>query len=192
MPEGDSARCPWHCKRSRRGDKWPYGGSFPAAERGRRTTALASSPGRTFGRPPGRAGAPVATTRPSRRSSIAITGRSCRSAATCSPRSRKPRMPSSRPSYRPTTASASATARSHSAVLFTIARNACLSTLRARREQTAELEDVPTAGFERRQQRSDLRDLLADIRDCRTTSGGARALRARRTSPTRHRPCCGL
>src|SRR5215213_2316808 len=31
--------------------------------------------------------------------------------------------------------------------LYTIARNRCLSVLRARREQTAELEDVPTAGL---------------------------------------------
>jgi RNA polymerase sigma factor (sigma-70 family) len=50
--------------------------------------------------------------------------------------------------------------------LYTIARNRCLSVLRARREQAAELDDVPTAGLpEEVQQRSELRDLLADIRD---------------------------
>src|SRR3954447_7816806 len=49
--------------------------------------------------------------------------------------------------------------------LYTIARNRCLSILRARREQAAELHDVPTVGLsEEVQQRSDLRDLLADIR----------------------------
>src|SRR3954452_17736273 len=50
--------------------------------------------------------------------------------------------------------------------LYAIARNRCLSVLRARREQAAELHDVPTVGLsEEVQQRSDLRDLLADIRD---------------------------
>jgi RNA polymerase sigma factor (sigma-70 family) len=49
--------------------------------------------------------------------------------------------------------------------LYTIARNRCLSILRARREQAAELEEIPTAGLsEEVQQRSDLRELLADIR----------------------------
>jgi RNA polymerase sigma factor (sigma-70 family) len=49
--------------------------------------------------------------------------------------------------------------------LYTIARNRCLSTLRARREHPAELDDVPTAGLsEEVQQRSDLRDVLADLR----------------------------
>jgi RNA polymerase sigma factor (sigma-70 family) len=50
--------------------------------------------------------------------------------------------------------------------LYTIARNRCLSMLRARREQAAELHDLPTAGLaEEVQQRSDLRDLLGDIRE---------------------------
>jgi RNA polymerase sigma factor (sigma-70 family) len=50
--------------------------------------------------------------------------------------------------------------------LYTIARNRCLSMLRARREQPAELDEVPVAGLsEEVQQRSDLRDLLADLRD---------------------------
>jgi RNA polymerase sigma factor (sigma-70 family) len=49
--------------------------------------------------------------------------------------------------------------------LFAIARNRCLSTLRARREQAAELEDLPTAGLsEEVQQRADLRELLGDMR----------------------------
>src|SRR5688572_1780931 len=50
--------------------------------------------------------------------------------------------------------------------LFTIARNRCLSMLRARREQPAELEDQPTAGLAVEvEQRADLRDLLHDLRD---------------------------
>jgi RNA polymerase sigma factor (sigma-70 family) len=50
--------------------------------------------------------------------------------------------------------------------LYAIARNRCLSLLRARREQTAELDDVPTAGLsESVQQRADLRELLTDLRD---------------------------
>jgi RNA polymerase sigma factor (sigma-70 family) len=49
--------------------------------------------------------------------------------------------------------------------LYTIARNRCLSILRARREQPAELDDVPVVGLsEEVQQRSDLRDLLTDLR----------------------------
>src|SRR4051812_25575334 len=49
--------------------------------------------------------------------------------------------------------------------LFTIARNRCLSILRGRREQPAELDEVPTAGLaDEVQQRSDLRDLLDDLR----------------------------
>jgi RNA polymerase sigma factor (sigma-70 family) len=50
--------------------------------------------------------------------------------------------------------------------LYTIARNRCLSILRGRREQPAELDEVPTAGLaDEVQQRSDLRDLLDDLRD---------------------------
>jgi RNA polymerase sigma factor (sigma-70 family) len=50
--------------------------------------------------------------------------------------------------------------------LYAIARNRCISILRARREQAAELHDVPTAGLsEEVQQRSDLRELLADLRE---------------------------
>ena len=49
--------------------------------------------------------------------------------------------------------------------LYAIARNRCLSILRARREQPAELDDVPTAGLsEEVQQRADLRELLRDLR----------------------------
>src|SRR4051812_23399047 len=50
--------------------------------------------------------------------------------------------------------------------LYTIARNRCLSILRARREQPAELDDVPTVGLpDEVQSRADLRELLADVRD---------------------------
>ena len=50
--------------------------------------------------------------------------------------------------------------------LYTIARNRCLSILRARREQPAELDDMPTAGLtEEVQQRADLRELLGDLRE---------------------------
>ncbi|MEA2410616.1 MAG: hypothetical protein QOC77_1177 [Thermoleophilaceae bacterium] len=50
--------------------------------------------------------------------------------------------------------------------LYTIARNRCLSILRARREQPAELDDVPVAGLsEEVQQRADLRELLGDLRE---------------------------
>jgi RNA polymerase sigma factor (sigma-70 family) len=48
--------------------------------------------------------------------------------------------------------------------LYTIARNRCLSLLRARREQPAELDELPVAGLsEEVQQRADLRELLADL-----------------------------
>jgi RNA polymerase sigma factor (sigma-70 family) len=50
--------------------------------------------------------------------------------------------------------------------LYTIARNRCLSILRARREQPAELDDVPTVGLsDEVQSRAELRELLADVRD---------------------------
>src|SRR3954468_1813186 len=50
--------------------------------------------------------------------------------------------------------------------LYAIARNRCLSVLRARREQAAELAEVPTAGLsEEVQQRAELRELLGDVRD---------------------------
>src|SRR3954449_6699544 len=50
--------------------------------------------------------------------------------------------------------------------LYTIARNRCLSILRARREQPAELDEGPTVGLaDEVQQRSDLRDLLDNLRD---------------------------
>jgi RNA polymerase sigma factor (sigma-70 family) len=48
--------------------------------------------------------------------------------------------------------------------LYTIARNRCLSILRARREQPAELDELPVAGLsDEVQQRADLRELLADL-----------------------------
>ncbi len=48
--------------------------------------------------------------------------------------------------------------------LYTIARNRSLSTLRARREQPAELPELSTAGLnDEVQQRSDLRELVADL-----------------------------
>jgi RNA polymerase sigma factor (sigma-70 family) len=50
--------------------------------------------------------------------------------------------------------------------LYTIARNRCLSTLRARREQTEELHDIPAEGLsEQVQRRAELRELLADVRE---------------------------
>src|SRR3954454_19933765 len=50
--------------------------------------------------------------------------------------------------------------------LYTIARNRCVSVLRARREQAAELDDLPTDGLsEQVEQRAELRELLADVRE---------------------------
>jgi RNA polymerase sigma factor (sigma-70 family) len=50
--------------------------------------------------------------------------------------------------------------------LYTIARNRCLSVLRARREQAAELEDVPTEGLsDEVERRAELRELLGDMRE---------------------------
>jgi RNA polymerase sigma factor (sigma-70 family) len=50
--------------------------------------------------------------------------------------------------------------------LYTIARNRCLSLLRARREQPAELEELPTEGLaEQVERRAELRELLGDLRD---------------------------
>jgi RNA polymerase sigma factor (sigma-70 family) len=49
--------------------------------------------------------------------------------------------------------------------LYTIARNRCLSLLRARRE-TAELQELPTEGLsDEVERREELRDLLADVRE---------------------------
>jgi len=49
--------------------------------------------------------------------------------------------------------------------LYTIARNRCLSVLRARREQPAELDEIATVGLtEAVQQRDDLKRMLADMR----------------------------
>jgi RNA polymerase sigma factor (sigma-70 family) len=50
--------------------------------------------------------------------------------------------------------------------LYTIARNRCLSILRARRDQVAAEVDVQVAGLEEQvERRSDLRQLLRDLRD---------------------------
>jgi RNA polymerase sigma factor (sigma-70 family) len=50
--------------------------------------------------------------------------------------------------------------------LYTIARNRCLSMLRARREPPAELRDLPTSGLsEQVEERAELRQLLADVRE---------------------------
>jgi RNA polymerase sigma factor (sigma-70 family) len=50
--------------------------------------------------------------------------------------------------------------------LYTIARNRCLSVLRARREDLLESPEVPTAGLhDQVQQRADLRELLHDLRE---------------------------
>ena len=49
--------------------------------------------------------------------------------------------------------------------LYTIARNRCVSVLRGRREQAAELHEVPTEGLsEQVEHRAELRELLADVR----------------------------
>src|SRR3989442_917852 len=49
--------------------------------------------------------------------------------------------------------------------LYTIARNRCISILRARREELSEFVEVPTVGLaEEVQQRDELRRLLADVR----------------------------
>jgi len=50
--------------------------------------------------------------------------------------------------------------------LYTIARNRCVSVLRARREQAAELDEIPTDGLaEQVEHRADLRELLGDLRE---------------------------
>ena len=50
--------------------------------------------------------------------------------------------------------------------LYTIARNRCVSLLRARREQPAELEEIPTDGLtEQVERRAELRELLGDMRE---------------------------
>jgi RNA polymerase sigma factor (sigma-70 family) len=49
--------------------------------------------------------------------------------------------------------------------LYTIARNRCISVLRARREHAAELQEVATDGLsEQVERRADLRELLSDVR----------------------------
>jgi RNA polymerase sigma factor (sigma-70 family) len=49
--------------------------------------------------------------------------------------------------------------------LYTIARNRCLTMLRARREQPSEPPEIPTAGLQDEvQRRADLRELLDDLR----------------------------
>jgi RNA polymerase sigma factor (sigma-70 family) len=50
--------------------------------------------------------------------------------------------------------------------LYTIARNRCLSLLRARRESLVESPEIPTAGLhEEVQRRADLREMLEDLRE---------------------------
>ena len=50
--------------------------------------------------------------------------------------------------------------------LYTIARNRCVSMLRARREHPSELDELPTEGLsEQVEQRAELRELLADVRE---------------------------
>jgi RNA polymerase sigma factor (sigma-70 family) len=50
--------------------------------------------------------------------------------------------------------------------LYTIARNRCVSVLRARREHASELHEVPTDGLsEQVERRAELRQLLADVRE---------------------------
>ena len=109
----------------------------------------------------------AATRPPSRSSTTATTAGSSRSAATCS----APRE-EAEDAVQQTFTSAYTDLQSTSrdirlkAWLYTIARNRCLSILRARREQPAELDEQATAGLsEEVQQRADLRELLADLRD---------------------------
>ena len=50
--------------------------------------------------------------------------------------------------------------------LYTIARNRCVSVLRARREHASELHELPTDGLsEQVERRAELRELLADVRE---------------------------
>src|ERR687898_641208 len=50
--------------------------------------------------------------------------------------------------------------------LYTIARNRCLSLLRARRQEAAELDELPTEGLsDEVERRAELRELLADVRE---------------------------
>jgi RNA polymerase sigma factor (sigma-70 family) len=50
--------------------------------------------------------------------------------------------------------------------LYTIARNRCVSVLRARREHPAELQELPTEGLsEQVERRAELRELLADVQE---------------------------
>jgi RNA polymerase sigma factor (sigma-70 family) len=50
--------------------------------------------------------------------------------------------------------------------LYTIARNRCVSVLRARREQAAELQELPTEGLSAQvERRAELRELLSDVRE---------------------------
>ena len=85
-----------------------------------------------------------APSRRSRPSSTATTAASWPSAGTCSAPSRRPRTPSSTPSWPPiATCSRSSKPIQLRAWLYTIARNRCLSVLRARRERP--LEDARRA-----------------------------------------------
>jgi RNA polymerase sigma factor (sigma-70 family) len=50
--------------------------------------------------------------------------------------------------------------------LYTIARNRCVSVLRARREHPSELQELPTDGLsEQVERRAELRELLSDVRE---------------------------
>jgi RNA polymerase sigma factor (sigma-70 family) len=50
--------------------------------------------------------------------------------------------------------------------LYAIARNRCLSILRARREEPAEIDDIPTVGLSAEvEQRAELRELLRDLHE---------------------------
>ena len=50
--------------------------------------------------------------------------------------------------------------------LYTIARNRCISLLRARRERAAELHELPTEGLsDKVERRAELRELLSDVRE---------------------------
>ena len=113
-----------------------------------------------------RAAARRARRRRSRRCSTATTAACSASAGTCSARSRRPRTRCSTRSWPPIAGSRSRSKPIHLRPwLYTIARNRCLTTLRARaRQATGELQEPPTEHLASEvERRHDLRTLLGDV-----------------------------